>query len=259
MACSALTEETKALLNAVSCRRRAADLYEPLRAVCHEVRNHLNGARLALDLARCGAPEEVPGFLDEMRARYDSLAVCFEDFVALFRPIVLTPTPNRVGQLVNDLAGSWRTRLCDRGSSLGLEAPRPDPTGEFDACQLMEVLDLFALWRIGGMPEGLHVRVSWWEQEDRLHLHWHEHPSPSDEKGPVRLRDDVGQELALCRLARVVALHGGQVAVWNRGGFGMEMIWPSRPFEEPEPVAPVSTTPPAPHSRKRPAARKGSA
>lgn len=100
--------ETRALEAEMARRERLAALGDVAAAFAHEVRNPLNAVSMGLQRLRAEfvpAPgEEYARFVDLMQGEVRRLNAIVEQFLALARPLPLTPAPVSVEELLRELA-----------------------------------------------------------------------------------------------------------------------------------------------------------
>lgn len=236
-----MDEITRALLPVVADPEQVALLYAHLREFCHDIRCDLSLYRMQIYLARLDANPGQDDALVEVEGRYDLL----ERFVLQLHTICRPMEPLRMcvslDLIVDERNRSWAEQFARHGRTLRLGPPRREVAGHLDPTLLGNALDALATWRAELGPGAGEANVRWDVDGRQLRLRWDE-PKPACAVAAGRL-----PSLALVFLGRVLAVHGGSLAVDDREGFHLEA---RLPLDEPAPLAAVSR----PTSRVDPAA-----
>jgi len=212
----------EALVNVVSDPTKVRALHELLGGFCHQCRNSLNTIKLSLYLAQRVATE--PADLDwrPLDEGYREVETIFDRLHTLCRPMTLTLIRAPLSLIFEDRGPTWQNAMSARDAKLTVMSPSDDEpvVGEFDPIRLAQGLDAFVVWRSELVPFGQPATLRWGVRDDRFTIDWHEPDVPS------RPGSDPSDSLALPLLARIIAAHGGALALDHRNGFHLGANWP---------------------------------
>jgi hypothetical protein len=223
-----MDELARELLPVVADPNQLAQLYNHLRAFCHDIRNDLSLYRMQIYLARRTASPEQLVVLNAIEARYVEL----ESFVLRVQTICRPMNPMRMrvslDLLVTERGRSWFEQFAAAGRTLRIVPPGREVEGDFDPTLLGDALDAFVHWRAGAGAEAGTASVRWNTEQGRIRMVWHEpgsiHPFRASGRLPC---------LSLALLGRVLAAHGGTLRVEEQQGFRLELYLPC---DEPKPL-----------------------
>lgn len=208
------------LIKVVSDPMKVRDLHEILGGFCHQCRNSLNTIKLSLYLTRRAAQEPAGLDWNHLDERYRDVETIFDRLHTLCRPMTLNVIRAPLGLIFEDRGPTWQSAMAARDRRLTLVSNSEHDVGEFDPIRLSQGLDSFVLWRSKLGDPGQPATLCWEIRESRFAVDWHEPGVPYQ---PDSHRSD---SLALPLLARVVAAHGGAVALDHRHGFHLGASWP---------------------------------
>jgi hypothetical protein len=227
---------SRSILPVVHHQERIDSLRRVLSGFSHRCRNSLNGIKMSLYLVRRAMDGPTPPCWKELERTYREIERLFDHLQTIYRPMTVTIVRARLGQLVADHAPNWRSWFESGRRALRIEAPSPDPSGDFDPMHLGMGLDALVAWRAEARDASRQPRLTWRIQQGSFVVCWDEAPSPSPELlADVRARESRGTEpsrgvnsLALPLLARIVAEHGGSLesSEPTEPNFSVRVRWP---------------------------------
>ena len=150
--------ELRALEAEVAQRGRLAALGDVAAAFAHEVRNPLNAVSMGLQRLRAEftpAPaDEYARFVDLMQGEVRRLNAIVEQFIALARPLPLTPAPLALDGFLGGLAALVDAQARAAGVTVRLTVPTPAPVAMADRDHLEQVLLNLMLNAVQAMGPG---------------------------------------------------------------------------------------------------------
>ena len=205
------------LWGVANCPRKTESLHAILGDYCHEVSNRLNSLKLGLYMARRNGPAE----LMSLESRYMEVERLMEQLQAFCRPIRLLPIHAALGILVDERRSAWESAWGTRGGQLKIEPPPGPPvSASFDPIRIGQGLDAVVAWRGQSAALGSTATIRWRANGPNVVWEWDEPPSgPSQAPTP--------QALAVPMLAKVVAAHGGRLALDVESGFRLRLHLPA--------------------------------
>jgi hypothetical protein len=243
-ACSTLDPLTRALLPIAADAETVGRLDLLLGEFCHVLRDQLNCVKLGLYLAR--RSEAGPQALDELARYYREIEQLVECLQAVCRPLRLTRVLVPLGAVLAERRASWAQALAARGRPLHWSPPRDEAAAALDPAFLGDALDGLVSWRAETGPGDSPVQVSWEAVGDEVRMSWAEpeadHPQRAPEGPP---------SLALPRLARVAAAHGGRVELSDGDAFRVDLFLPACTEPPSRQHDPNGAARPAPATRRR--------
>lgn len=213
-----LSDLARSLAELVRDPDRVAALYGSLGDQCHRWRNMLNALKLSLHLARRACGEAERAFWAEVDVRYRTLETFLEDLQFVCRPADLKPIRIPLGAFVADRRATWTERVAARGGTLDLATDPPAATAavvDLDLLRMTRAFDAFVAWRAEAAAPGP-FRLAVCAEGPWARLDWRE-----GRAGPrAAAAEPPGNpsSLALPMLARVLALHGGDLEARRDGG-----------------------------------------
>jgi hypothetical protein len=222
--CANVDGLASSLLAIVNDPARIGALYDVLREYCHQSRNFLNSLKLSLYLAkRSACPASVCAW-DKLEQEYRDVEMFLERLQLICRPMPLTPMTSALCHVLEERRAAWTHWLSSRGRTLELVAPKAAVTGRFDPARLTQGLDALAAWRARGGEPGTTVRLEWRARGEEFVLNWDEPGGTIIEpEAGIRHRPDC---LALPLMARIIAAHGGKLAIAYQHGLQVRLRWP---------------------------------
>jgi hypothetical protein len=230
---------------AVGLRRVAADprlthrLHELLGGYCHQCRNLLHSLKLSLYLARrSGGPageDSGDAVWVDVEPRYLELERVFDRLHQVCRPMPLSPVRLGLDMLIDDRRDDWSRTLAERGQGLEIERLAGDLFGGFDPVRLGQGLDDLVTWRSRAGRPGNVLRLRYGAGDGSFKLDWDETRPAGARANPGPAAADPDVEAVTTRaygvltvpvLARVMALHGGDLETADRGRWWLRLRWP---------------------------------
>jgi signal transduction histidine kinase len=222
--------DVKRLENQMAQRERVAAMGDVAAAFAHEVRNPLNAVSMGLQRLRMEFTPEPAGeytrFVDLMQGEVRRLNTIVEQFIALARPLPLTPMRFDVAALVHEVADLVDAEA--RSAAVDVRVAVPDGVVlTADRDHMKQVLLNLALNAIGAMKaSGGAVTLAAHTTRGRLTLTVEDTgPGMSPDIRPrifdpyfTTRRDGLGLGLTIVR--RIVEAHGGTVDVTSEPGHG---------------------------------------
>ena len=210
---------------------RVGRLYEVLREYCHTFRNHLNGLRLSLYLARRPAEGEQVSRWDDLERESRRIEALLDQVQEICKPMPLHPIRYALGAALEERGPTWVEWLSAAGRPLDWDRPVDPALGWFDPTRLIRALDALAAWRAEAGEPGTPVRLGWRRDDDWLEVEWSEPNSTRLE--PPNWAANQPISLALPLIARVMTAHDGKLTVHRDRGVRFVLRWPVVPAVEP--------------------------
>lgn len=222
--------EIRALEDEMARRDRLATLGNMAAAVAHEIRNPLNAVSMGLQRLRAEfqpAPgEEYGRLIGLMRGEVTRLNAIVEEFLALARPVTLTPAPTRIDLLLRELTALLEAQARSAEVRIVVEAPAALPPVPVDPDRLKQALLNLALNALQAMTGGGTLTFAAAHAGDRLTLTVVDTGAgiPADvrprlfEPYVTSKPDGLGLGLAIAR--RIVEAHGGRIDAESEPGRG---------------------------------------
>ena len=183
---------------------------------------------MSLYLFRREARGAVPDCWGDLESIYHQVEHLFDHLQTIYRPMTLTTVRSPLDELLDHHAPKWRSWFEIEGPGPPARSPRLPVTGDFDPAQLGAGLDAMAAWRAATVDDGTLTRVAWCSRDGSIEVLWEEVPSDDPPVAIEPPMDPLAREgnsssrpvdaLALPLLARIVAAHGGRLAVRPRPG-----------------------------------------
>lgn len=211
-------------------------LHEILGGFCHQFRNHLNGLKMSLYLARRGAAPAAQPAWDVVETRYQGVEHYIDRLQLVCRPMTLALVTLPLDLLFEDRKAVWTQTLAARGKGLIVEPPAEPAVGRFDPNRLGLCFDSVVSWRARAGRPGSDVRVSWSAGGSEIRVAWDE-PVRADAAGPPGDEPEPFEALTIPLMSRIVSLHGGSLEVARSDEWRVVLRWPidarSTPREAP--------------------------
>lgn len=223
--------ERRALEAAVAQREHLAALGDMAAAVAHEIRNPLNAIwvglqRLRSEFAPGGDDGDYQRLVGLLGGEVQRLNRIVEEFLALARPLTLTPAPMAVPALLQEVAALLEGEAARRGVRITLEAADGLEPVVADRARMVQVLLNLGLNALEAMPEGGTLTLSAGPAPGGVRI------TVADTGGgiPAELLPRIfdpwvttktrGLGLGLPIARRIVEAHGGTMEVESRAGRG---------------------------------------
>jgi hypothetical protein len=205
---------------------RIGSLYEVFGPFCHEGRNLLNTLKMSLYLAR--KEDEGRGAVDwtDLERCYRSLERLFDRVQAICRPPALTLVRLPLSLLMEDRRSAWVGEFASTGRTLELVDLGHSEVGDYDPGNLGQALDAFFRWRAAVGPAGATARLGWRVRSGRFEVEYDESTGIPDAADGARRTKERSEALALPLLGRVIAAHGGELALSDPAGGHVRLTWP---------------------------------
>jgi signal transduction histidine kinase len=224
---SDVTDEQEVLARTMRADRLSA-VGTLAAGLAHELRNPLNAALLQLTVLRrrlerpdCQpqAIQPVAALVGHELARLDRLV---DDFIAFAQPRPLDLRPTDVGSLCRTIAAALASETEAARVRLNLELPAELPTLAADPERLQHVLMNLARNALEAMPDGGSLTVRVRRGRDTVEIDIADTGHGFPESAPIFdaffTTKSSGTGLGLSIVHRIVADHGGTVAVRSRPG-----------------------------------------
>jgi signal transduction histidine kinase len=222
--------ELRALETEMAQRERLAALGDVAAAFAHEVRNPLNAVSMGLQRLRAEfapAPaDEYARFVDLMQGEVTRLNTIVEDFLALARPLPLTPARVAVDTLLGELAALVEAQARAASIDVRVAAPSSLPRVVADRDHLKQVLLNLVLNAVQAAGRGGRVTLEAQPARDGITIVVADTgPGIAPDVLP-RIFDPYfttrngGLGLGLTIARRIVQAHGGSLEVESTPGAG---------------------------------------
>jgi signal transduction histidine kinase len=222
--------ELRALEGEMARRERLAALGDVAAAFAHEVRNPLNAVSMGLQRLRAEfapAPaDEYARFVDLMQGEVTRLNAIVEEFLALARPLPLSPAPVAVGALLEELAARVESQARAASIAVRVSVPEPAPVVVADRRHLEQVLLNLVLNALQAMSPGGTVTMEARTARDRVEIAVADTGPGIPPEALPRIFDPyfttrpAGLGLGLTIARRIVEAHGGSLDVASQPGQG---------------------------------------
>ncbi len=223
-------EEVRSLEMEMARRERLAALGDVAAAFAHEVRNPLNAVSMGLQRLRAEfAPEpaaDYARFVDVMQGEVRRLNAIVEQFIALARPLPLTPGPVALDDVLRELAALVEGQARTAGVTVRLALPPTLPPLVADRDRLKQVLLNLVVNALQAMSAGGTLTLRAEAGRDHVAVAVTDSGPGIPAEALTRIFDPYfttkagGLGLGLTIARRIVEAHGGSLEAESQPGRG---------------------------------------
>ena len=203
---------------------RADAVGEMAASMAHEIGNPLNALSLNLQLLRRKYPEE--GDLTIAQRELERLNGIIREFLGAFRPAKAHLAPGFAADPLKDALAALKNVFEDRRIRVSLDLPRTMPAVALDRAQMEQVFFNLMKNALEAMKDGGELTIEIKHDDMSVSVVFHDSGvGMSDEAlahlfEPYRTTKKKGTGLGLMISRRIVAAHGGEIAVASEEGRG---------------------------------------
>ena len=203
---------------------RADAVGEMAASMAHEIGNPLNALSLNLQLLRRKYPEE--GDLSIAQRELERLNGIIREFLGAFRPAKAHLAPGFAADPLKDALAALKNVFEDRRIRVSLDLPRTMPAVALDRAQMEQVFFNLMKNALEAMKDGGELTIEIKHDDMSVSVVFHDSGvGMSDEAlahlfEPYRTTKKKGTGLGLMISRRIVAAHGGEIAVASEEGRG---------------------------------------
>ena len=203
---------------------RADAVGEMAASMAHEIGNPLNALSLNLQLLRRKYPEE--GDLTIAQRELERLNGIIREFLGAFRPVKAHLAPGFAADPLKDALAALKNVFEDRRIRVALDLPRTMPAVAIDRAQMEQVFFNLMKNALEAMKDGGELTIEIKHDDMSVSVVFHDSGvGMSDEAlahlfEPYRTTKKKGTGLGLMISRRIVAAHGGEIAVASEEGRG---------------------------------------
>ena len=203
---------------------RADAVGEMAASMAHEIGNPLNALSLNLQLLRRKYPEE--GDLTIAQRELERLNGIIREFLGAFRPAKAHLAPGFAADPLKDALAALKNVFEDRRIRVALDLPRTMPAVAIDRAQMEQVFFNLMKNALEAMKDGGELSIEIKHDDMSVSVVFHDSGvGMSDEAlahlfEPYRTTKKKGTGLGLMISRRIVAAHGGEIAVASEEGHG---------------------------------------
>ena len=203
---------------------RADAVGEMAASMAHEIGNPLNALSLNLQLLRRKYPEE--GDLTIAQRELERLNGIIREFLGAFRPAKAHLAPGFAADPLKDALAALKNVFEDRRIRVSLDLPRTMPAVAIDRAQMEQVFFNLMKNALEAMKDGGELTIEIKHDDMSVSVVFHDSGvGMSDEAlahlfEPYRTTKKKGTGLGLMISRRIVAAHGGEIAVASEEGHG---------------------------------------
>ena len=203
---------------------RADAVGEMAASMAHEIGNPLNALSLNLQLLRRKYPEE--GDLTIAQRELERLNGIIREFLGAFRPAKAHLAPGFAADPLKDALAALKNVFEDRRIRVSLDLPRTMPAVALDRAQMEQVFFNLMKNALEAMKDGGELSIEIKHDDMSVSVVFHDSGvGMSDEAlahlfEPYRTTKKKGTGLGLMISRRIVAAHGGEIAVASEEGRG---------------------------------------
>ena len=203
---------------------RADAVGEMAASMAHEIGNPLNALSLNLQLLRRKYPEE--GDLTIAQRELERLNGIIREFLGAFRPAKAHLAPGFAADPLKDALAALKNVFEDRRIRVALDLPRTMPAVAIDRAQMEQVFFNLMKNALEAMKDGGELTIEIKHDDMSVSVVFHDSGvGMSDEAlahlfEPYRTTKKKGTGLGLMISRRIVAAHGGEIAVASEEGRG---------------------------------------
>ena len=203
---------------------RADAVGEMAASMAHEIGNPLNALSLNLQLLRRKYPEE--GDLTIAQRELGRLNGIIREFLGAFRPAKAHLAPGFAADPLKDALAALKNVFEDRRIRVSLDLPRTMPAVAIDRAQMEQVFFNLMKNALEAMKDGGELTIEIKHDDMSVSVVFHDSGvGMSDEAlahlfEPYRTTKKKGTGLGLMISRRIVAAHGGEIAVASEEGRG---------------------------------------
>ena len=203
---------------------RADAVGEMAASMAHEIGNPLNALSLNLQLLRRKYPEE--GDLTIAQRELERLNGIIREFLGAFRPAKAHLAPGFAADPLKDALAALKNVFEDRRISVALDLPRTMPAVAIDRALMEQVFFNLMKNALEAMKDGGELSIEIKHDDMSVSVVFHDSGvGMSDEAlahlfEPYRTTKTKGTGLGLMISRRIVAAHGGEIAVASEEGRG---------------------------------------
>ena len=203
---------------------RADAVGEMAASMAHEIGNPLNALSLNLQLLRRKYPEE--GDLTIAQRELERLNGIIREFLGAFRPAKAHLAPGFAADPLKDALAALKNVFEDRRIRVSLDLPRTMPAVAIDRAQMEQVFFNLMKNALEAMKDGGELTIEIKHDDMSVSVVFHDSGvGMSDEAlahlfEPYRTTKKKGTGLGLMISRRIIAAHGGEIAVASEEGRG---------------------------------------